>query len=177
MFLHVGEERESWDSRAEFLLSLIGYAVGLGNVWRFPYLTQKNGGGEQLRHIKLHHLFKKNQLIITIAVGQFWPSPLPLFNKITSCYSNLGFVLFWHFLQKKEDSTRGLHYHRVHFYWRKWHHFLYALKSLCYPWVLCSFRKLHLVNFYLWFKLSNVPEFCHVLEFSTTVHHCSFWIF
>jgi NSS family neurotransmitter:Na+ symporter len=38
-------EREQWHSRAAFIMAAIGSAVGLGNVWRFPYVAYDSGGG------------------------------------------------------------------------------------------------------------------------------------
>ncbi|MYM59940.1 sodium-dependent transporter [Vibrio sp. OCN044] len=38
-------KREQWGSRAGFILAAVGSAIGLGNIWRFPYMAYDNGGG------------------------------------------------------------------------------------------------------------------------------------
>lgn len=40
------EDRPAWDSKLQYVLAQVGFSVGLGNVWRFPYLCHQNGGGE-----------------------------------------------------------------------------------------------------------------------------------
>ncbi len=39
------EIRENWSARSGFIIAAIGSAVGLGNIWRFPYVAYENGGG------------------------------------------------------------------------------------------------------------------------------------
>ena len=40
----MSENREQWGSRFGFIMAAAGSAVGLGNIWRFPYITGKFGG-------------------------------------------------------------------------------------------------------------------------------------
>lgn len=41
---HRGDQ--DWNSKGEYIFATLGFSVGFGNLWRFPYLCQKNGGGK-----------------------------------------------------------------------------------------------------------------------------------
>jgi hypothetical protein len=52
-----GNSRDEWGSHAESILSMIGFAVGIGNIWRFPHVAYKYGGGSFLVPYALAMLF------------------------------------------------------------------------------------------------------------------------
>lgn len=65
-------ERGQWANKTEFILSCIGLSVGIGNIWRFPYLAYQNGGGAfLLPYIILMVLVGKPMYFMEVAVGQF----------------------------------------------------------------------------------------------------------
>ncbi|XP_074651903.1 sodium- and chloride-dependent taurine transporter-like [Tubulanus polymorphus] len=107
------QKRETWSRKIDFLLACIGFSVGLGNVWRFPYLCYKNGGGAFLIPYLICVLVGGVPLFfLEVAVGQFmskggvgtW-SICPLFEGIgwscaiivffLNCYYNV--ILAWAF--------------------------------------------------------------------------------
>ncbi|XP_035824772.1 sodium- and chloride-dependent creatine transporter 1-like [Aplysia californica] len=69
------EERASryqWSRKSEYILSVIGYSVGVINVWRFPYVCIRNGGGAFLiPYISCLILFGLPLCLLELSMGQF----------------------------------------------------------------------------------------------------------
>merc|ERR1711953_1379922 len=73
--------RDQWSKDIEFLLASIGYCVGVGNIWRFPYLCFKNGGGAFLI-----------PYFILIITGSF---PMYYLEIIMGQYTRCGAIKIW----------------------------------------------------------------------------------
>jgi hypothetical protein len=88
-------ERPQWDNQCEFILSAVGYAVGLGNVWRFPYLAYVNGGGTFLLPYAIMLVTAGLPLFfMELALGQYsGQGPTRVFGRLAPALKGLGFSM------------------------------------------------------------------------------------
>ncbi|XP_025088378.1 sodium- and chloride-dependent glycine transporter 1-like isoform X2 [Pomacea canaliculata] len=128
------DNRGSWSGRFDFLMSLLGYSVGLGNVWRFPYLCYSNGGGAFLfPFILMLILLGFPLMFMELAFGQFAAlGPAAIFDRICPLFYGIGYgmtavtlmvalyytvIIGWAFLYLFRSFTSELPWERCHKEW------------------------------------------------------------
>lgn len=87
--------REHWGSKWEFIFSCVGLSVGIGNVWRFPYLAYQNGGAAfLLPYFILLLLIGKPMYFMEVALGQFSQlGPLQVWKPMSPIGRGVGFAM------------------------------------------------------------------------------------
>ncbi|KAI1730278.1 sodium:neurotransmitter symporter family domain-containing protein [Ditylenchus destructor] len=99
------ESRGQWNRPLDFLMSMIAYVVGLGNVWRFPYLCYRNGGGTFLVAYIIFLVFSAVPIFfLEVSLGQYlqrgameiWQM-CPLFKGVGIGNVVLCFMCVWYF--------------------------------------------------------------------------------
>ncbi|CAB3409812.1 unnamed protein product [Caenorhabditis bovis] len=87
-------ERGSWGNQIEFLLSTLGMAVGLGNIWRFPTRAYNNGGSAFLiPYISCALLFGLPSIYLEFLLGQYHRTTAPvIFRRIAPAFQGVGWM-------------------------------------------------------------------------------------
>ncbi|KAK2181587.1 hypothetical protein NP493_391g02039 [Ridgeia piscesae] len=89
------EDRGSWQGKFDFLFSCLSFAVGLGNVWRFPYQCYKNGGGAFLfPFIIMLVILGLPLLFLETAFGQFASTGVISIWKVSPIFKGIGAAMF-----------------------------------------------------------------------------------
>ncbi|CAL1535874.1 unnamed protein product [Lymnaea stagnalis] len=87
-------ERGNWTGRLDFILSAIGYSVGLGNVWRFPYLAYRNGGASFLfPYITMLCIAGIPLFFIEVALGQFCSQGPMTAWRMAPIFTGIGYAM------------------------------------------------------------------------------------
>ncbi|XP_045130883.1 sodium- and chloride-dependent glycine transporter 1-like isoform X1 [Portunus trituberculatus] len=88
-------ERENWKNPLQFIFYCLGYAVGFGNVWRFPYLCYKNGGAAFLiPYVTMLFMAGIPVFFMELSIGQYVSlGPAVLFSKMAPIFSGLGWSM------------------------------------------------------------------------------------
>ena len=88
-------DKNEWGSNLSFVLAMVGSAVGLGNIWRYPYVLYSNGGGAfYIPYIVAILLMGVPFLILEYGVGYNFKSSFPkAIRKIHANYEFLGWLL------------------------------------------------------------------------------------
>jgi neurotransmitter:Na+ symporter, NSS family len=89
------ESREQWGSHLGFIFAAIGSAVGIGNIWRFPYIVGTNGGGAFLvTYLIVIFSFGLAFMLLELAVGRHYKtSVLSSFASIRKRFKWAGLVM------------------------------------------------------------------------------------
>lgn len=86
--------REEWSSNLGFVLAAVGSAVGIGNIWRFPYIVGTSGGGAFLvTYLIVVFSFGLTFMLLELAVGRRYQSSiLSAFEKIRKRFKWIGLL-------------------------------------------------------------------------------------
>ncbi|XP_051920298.1 sodium-dependent noradrenaline transporter [Hippocampus zosterae] len=124
------EERELWGKKIDFLLSVIGFAVDLANVWRFPYLCYKNGGGAFLIPYILFLVIAGMPLFyMELALGQYTREGAATVWKICPIFKGVGYTVI-------VIALYVGFYYNVIIAWSL--HYLFSSMTRELPWLKCD---------------------------------------
>ncbi|XP_046714717.1 inactive sodium-dependent neutral amino acid transporter B(0)AT3 [Silurus meridionalis] len=127
-------ERPKWDNKIQYLLTCIGFAVGLGNVWRFPYLCQIYGGGAFLIPYLIALVFEGLPLLyLELAIGQsLRKGSIGVWNSISPYLGGVGVA------SMAVSFLVGLFYNTI-LAWVLWYFFNSFQEPL--PWSQCPLNE------------------------------------